>query len=539
MKSKQLRLLLSRSGSRSLFIVIAISSAISTTLIICLAVVVSRIVVGLVQGDDDVMREIVLLAALWLFRAFFQSQYEFWCTARAIKIKQDLRSEVTNSLAEISATSPSALSNLLIKGFNSLDIYLGRFLPQMVVAMITPLAVIIAIGVLDPTSAVIAILTLPLIPFFGALIGRYTSDSVSKKWATLGTLSKYFEDSLRGFITLRIFGRHKSQGTRIQEMGDRYTSETMKVLRISFLSALALELCATISVALIAVAIGLRLVDGEITFLAGLTVLLLAPEVYFPLRNAATLFHASADGTAALGEIADLRKTQRPQVSQQTYDFSKMNKLLSRQWKLELPGIAQSSLSEFSLSKGEIIFLTGESGIGKTTFAQNLLGEDFSSNLEVDGTLILDATFRNAWREVIGWIPQSPQLMMGTIAQQFHQISPNITDVEISTYLRELGLDLIELPDGLQTQIGGSGEKSDALSGGQLRKIAIARALMCKPVLIIADEPTADLDQASADRVMNALRKATLNGAMLVCITHDTAVMNPSDRRLAFERAEL
>ena len=539
MKSKQLRLLLSRSGSRSLFIVIAISSAISTTLIICLAVIVSQIVVGLVQGDYDVMREIVLLAALWLFRAFFQSQYEFWCTARAIKIKQELRSEVSNSLAEISATSPSALSNLLIKGFNSLDIYLGRFLPQMISAMITPLAVIIAIGVLDPTSAVIAILTLPLIPFFGALIGRYTSDSVSKKWATLGTLSKYFEDSLRGFITLRIFGRHKSQGTRIQEMGDRYTSETMKVLRISFLSALALELCATISVALIAVAIGLRLVDGEITFLAGLTVLLLAPEVYFPLRNAATLFHASADGTAALGEIADLRKTQRPQVSQQTYDFLKMNKLLSRQWKLELPGIAQSSLSEFSLSKGEIIFLTGESGIGKTTFSRNLLGEDFSSNLEVDGTLILDATLRNAWREVIGWIPQSPQLMMGTIAQQFHQISPNITDVEISTYLRELGLDLIELPDGLQTQIGGSGEKSDALSGGQLRKIAIARALMCKPVLIIADEPTADLDQASADLVMNALRKATLDGAMLVCITHDTAVMNPSDRRLAFERAEL
>jgi ABC-type transport system involved in cytochrome bd biosynthesis fused ATPase/permease subunit len=539
MKSKQLRLLLSRSGSRSLFIVIAISSAISTTLIICLAVIVAQIVVGLVQGDDDVMREIVLLAALWLFRAFFQSQYEFWCTARAIKIKQELRSEVSKSLAEISATSPSALSNLLIKGFNSLDIYLGRFLPQMISAVITPLAVIIAIGVLDPTSAVIAILTLPLIPFFGALIGRYTSDSVSKKWATLGTLSKYFEDSLRGFITLRIFGRHKSQGTRIQEMGDRYTSETMKVLRISFLSALALELCATISVALIAVAIGLRLVDGEITFLAGLTVLLLAPEVYFPLRNAATLFHASADGTAALGEIADLSKTQRPQVSQQTYDFSKMNKLLSRRWKLELPGIAQSSLSEFSLSKGEIIFLTGESGIGKTTFARNLLGEDFSSNLEVDGKLILDATLRNAWREVIGWIPQSPQLMTGTIAQQFHQISPNITDVEISTYLRELGLDLIELPDGLQTQVGGSGEKSDALSGGQLRKIAIARALMCKPVLIIADEPTADLDQASADLVMNALRKATLDGAMLVCITHDTAVMNPSDRRLAFERAGL
>ena len=184
MKSAQLRLLLSRGGSRSLFLVIALASLISVALIISLALLIARIVVLLVQGNSDVSSEILAVLMLWIFRAIFQSRYEYWTTLQAIKIKARLRQQVTSTLPRFTATSPAVLTNLLVKGFNSLDIYIGRFLPQLVASAVTPVAVIITIFLFDPLSAVIAIITLPLIPVFGALIGKYTAESFAKKWET-------------------------------------------------------------------------------------------------------------------------------------------------------------------------------------------------------------------------------------------------------------------------------------------------------------------------------------------------------------------
>lgn len=536
MKSRHLRLLLSKGGSRSLFLWIAIASAISTSMVIALAVLMARIIVGLVEGTGEVLPDIFIVAGLWAFRAVFQSQYEAFTLIKALQIKAALRNEVTSALPNFHATSAATLSNLLIKGFNSLDTYIGRFLPQMVLAAFTPIAVIITIAIFDITSAAIAVATLPLIPFFGALIGKFTADSVSKKWSSLGTLSKYFEDSLKGFVTLRIYGRNKSQSKRIEEMGNQYTTETMKVLRISFLSAFALELCATISVALIAVAIGLRLVDGQVTFVAGLTVLLLAPEVYFPLRSAASLFHASADGKAALGEIEELLDSAAHPVTQVARDFSNFTSISWSKWIMDIEGVEKSQLSADEISRGQVLFITGESGVGKTTFAKNLLGMAQDGEFVIDGQIALGPEITNSWQQVIGWIPQNPHFVSGSIADQFKTKSPEASDPEISELLRRVGLDVIDLPLGLKTQIGGVGEKSDAVSGGQLRKIAIARALQGNPALIVADEPSADLDEASTRIIMKELRRNVREGAALICITHDTAMIHEDDRTISIVR---
>jgi ATP-binding cassette subfamily C protein CydD len=312
MKSADLRLLLTQRSSRRLFFVSVFGAAISIFLVITHALVIARIVVGLVDSQPGVLRNIYLLAAIWVSRTIFTSTFEFWCSRQAVRIKREIRESITSEIDLIPGLSPGLLSQTLIKALNALDIYYGRFIPQVISASATPFVMIAVIWFFDHLSAYIALVTIPLIPLFGALIGKYTSDAVAAKWQTLGTLSGYFEDSLRGFVTLRLFGRTSSQHGRIKEMGDRYTSETMKVLRISFLSSFALELAATLSVALIAVTIGVRLVDSGISFLSALTVLLLAPEVYFPLRNAAALFHASADGADALEAISRMKNSINP-----------------------------------------------------------------------------------------------------------------------------------------------------------------------------------------------------------------------------------
>ena len=538
MKSSDLRLLLSRGGSRRVLIVAIVAALSWSVAIVVSALILSSLITGIINHDGSVPTLLIFLACAWGFRALFQSSFEYWCSRQAVRMKQELRSEITASLDAYSNLSASHVSTLLVKGLNSLDIYLGRFVPQMFFASITPFVVIATVLILDPLSGVIAIMTLPLIPLFGALIGKYTADSVAKKWQTLGSLSKYFEDSLRGFVTLKIFGRHKSQSERIALMGDRYTDETMKVLKISFLSALALELCATISVALIAVSIGIRLVDDHISFAHALAVLILAPEVYFPLRNAASLFHASADGTQALAELTAMKNAGIAKTEQETYDFSKLSTISWNKWSLDIPGRINSSIDSHELHSGQIHFITGESGIGKTSFAMNLLGVSDSATIFADGVQ-LTPSLQQAWFKVIGWIPQNPALATGTVRKQFTLLNSALSDMEITDLLKQCGLSLEDLPQALETIIAGSGESGSSASGGQIRKMAIARALAAKPRVIIADEPTADLDEISSNQVLEALRAYAASGAIVICISHDLSLLTASDSTSTFARGVL
>ena len=538
MKSSDLRLLLSRGGSRRVLFVAIAAALLWSAAIVVSALILSSLITDIINGERSVPTLLIYLACAWGFRATFQSTFEFWCSRQAVRIKQELRSEVTGSLDVYSNIPASHMSVLLVKGLNSLDIYLGRFVPQMFFASITPVIVITTILILDPLSGLIAIVTLPLIPIFGALIGKYTADSVAKKWQTLGSLSKYFEDSLRGFVTLKIFGRHSSQSVRIKEMGDRYTEETMKVLRISFLSALALELCATISVALIAVSIGIRLVDDQISFGHALAVLILAPEVYFPLRNAASLFHASVDGTQALAELSAIRNMAEKKVDQVQHDFSSLSELAWEKWSLNVPRRINSTIDAGQLNGGDIHFIVGESGIGKTSFAMNLLGVGKTAKVYADA-IELSPAYQESWFKVIGWIPQNPALASGTVRKQFTLVDSSLRDEVITTLLKKCGLPLSDLPQGLDTPLANASEGGSAASGGQIRKIAIARALAANPRVIIADEPTADLDQESSNQVLATLREYAANGAIVICVSHDLSLLEKGDSTSTFVRGAL
>ena len=538
MKSSDLRLLLSRGGSRRVLFVAIAAALLWSAAIVVSALILSSLITDIINGERSVPTLLIYLACAWGFRATFQSTFEFWCSRQAVRIKQELRSEVTGSLDVYSNIPASHMSVLLVKGLNSLDIYLGRFVPQMFFASITPVIVISTILILDPLSGLIAIVTLPLIPIFGALIGKYTADSVAKKWQSLGSLSKYFEDSLRGFVTLKIFGRHSSQSVRIKEMGDRYTEETMKVLRISFLSALALELCATISVALIAVSIGIRLVDDQISFGHALAVLILAPEVYFPLRNAASLFHASVDGTQALAELSAIRNMAEKKVDQVQHDFSSLSELAWEKWSLNVPRRINSTIDAGQLKGGDIHFIVGESGIGKTSFAMNLLGVGKTAKVYADA-IELSPAYQESWFKVIGWIPQNPALASGTVRKQFTLVDSSLRDEVITTLLKKCGLPLSDLPQGLDTPLANASEGGSAASGGQIRKIAIARALAAKPRVIIADEPTADLDQESSNQVLATLREYAANGAIVICVSHDLSLLEKGDSTSTFVRGAL
>ena len=538
MKSSDLRLLLSRGGSRRVLFVAIAAALLWSAAIVVSALILSSLITDIINGERSVPTLLIYLACAWGFRAIFQSTFEFWCSRQAVRIKQELRSEVTGSLDVYSNIPASHMSVLLVKGLNSLDIYLGRFVPQMFFASITPVVVIAIILILDPLSGFIAIVTLPLIPIFGALIGKYTADSVAKKWQTLGSLSKYFEDSLRGFVTLKIFGRHSSQSVRIKEMGDRYTDETMKVLKISFLSALALELCATISVALIAVSIGIRLVDDQISFGHALAVLILAPEVYFPLRNAASLFHASVDGTQALAELSAIRNMAEKKVDQVQHDFSSLSELAWEKWSLNVPRRINSTIDAGQLNGGDIHFIVGESGIGKTSFAMNLLGVGKTAKVYADA-IELSPAYQESWFKVIGWIPQNPALASGTVRKQFTLVDSSLRDEVITTLLKKCGLPLSDLPQGLDTPLANASEGGSAASGGQIRKIAIARALAANPRVIIADEPTADLDQESSNQVLATLREYAANGAIVICVSHDLSLLEKGDSTSTFVRGAL
>jgi thiol reductant ABC exporter CydD subunit len=419
-----------------------------------------------------------------------------------------------------------------VQGVDALEGYFARYLPQVVLASVVPFLVIAYVAVIDLEAALIMLFTLPLVPVFMWLIGRYTEQRTRERWDALRRLATHFLDVVRGLPTLRAFGRATDETVTLAEVSERYRQTTMGTLRVSFLSGSVLELAATLGVALVAVATGLRLVGGTLGLQAGMTVLVLAPELYLPFRRLGAEYHASADGLAVAERMFSLldgpaavrsgaRAAPSPAGAELRFEgvwFAYPSR----------PAPVLEGL-DLSLAPGETVALVGESGAGKSTVAALLLGllEPTRGRIAVGGTNLASCRLE-AWRRLIGWAPQNPTLLHASVADNIRLGNPEASERQVAEAALLAGAcDFIAaLPDGYDTIVGDGGR---ALSTGERRRIGLARVFLRDAPLVILDEPAADLDPWSLAIVSSAVRRLQ-EGRTVLLITHRHELVQHADR---------
>ena len=445
------------------------------------------------------------------------------------------------------------ITTLSTKGLDGLDSYFARYLPQLVLAVLVPIAVLARVAVADWISAVIIAVTLPLIPLFAVLVGWHTKAQTRKQWRLLATLGGHFLDVVEGLPTLKVFGRARVQEQVIAEVTEDYRAATMSTLRVAFLSALVLELSAAVATALVAVEVGLRLLYGHIGYETALLVLLLTPEAFVPLRAVGAQFHASMEGVAAAGrvfEILDTATPGEPQARRAATALRSASADLRTQYirlngvTAAYPGRHRPALDGVSLTiaPGDRIVLTGPSGAGKSTLLALLLRfiAPAAGTIELgDGGAggDLAAIDIRQWRTQIAWVPQQPYLFTGTAADNIALGQAGASRNAIGRAARLAGAaDFIEeLPAGYDTPLG---ERGLRLSAGQRQRIALARAFLRDAPLLLLDEPAAHLDPAAARLIGTAIDTA-LPDRTVILVSHGRGWAGGGGRVINLEQGKL
>ncbi|WP_339155949.1 thiol reductant ABC exporter subunit CydD [Actinomadura luteofluorescens] len=485
----------------------------------------------------DLRTPLLLLLAVVLGRTLVAWLQEVAAHRSSAAVKSQLRGRLlahalTLGPRWLSGERSGELATLATRGIDALDDYFSRYLPQLVLAVIVPVAVGARILLGDWLSAVTIAATLPLIPVFAILVGLTTRRRMDRQWRTLSLLSAHFLDVVAGLPTLKIFGRARAQADRIREITGRHRRATMSTLRIAFLSALVLEVLSTLSVALVAVSIGLRLVEGGLGLETALLVLILAPEAYLPLRQVGAQYHASVEGLTAAARIFEVLETPPPPAGTRR-DVPDTGRATLRLDGVTVtyPGRDVPALDDFSLTvhPGETVALVGPSGAGKSTVLAVLLGfvHPDSGRVLVDWDDLADLA-PDAWRERIAWVPQRPHLFAGSVAANIRLGRPDASDAEVREAARAANaLGFVDaLPSGFDTPLG---DRGAGLSAGQRQRIALARAFLRDAPLLLLDEPTSNLDTESEAAVLDAVHRLA-ESRTVILVAHRPALAAMADR---------
>ena len=525
-------------------------------LLILQAWLLAQIINSVVFGEADLNRvapwlwPLLLLFALRAGIAWASEQSAFRAAAQ---VKISLRDRLYRHIqaagpAWMAGQRSGAIAEDLSRGIESIEAYYARYLPAMSLTALIPLAILIVVLPLDWLTALIMLVTAPLIPVFMILIGSSVERLNQQLWKDLARMGAHFLDVIQGMTTLKLFNASRREAEVIARISDDYRASTMRVLRVAFLTSAVLELFSTLGIAIIAVFIGFRLYQldlpipdliapPEISFVTGFFILLLAPEFYAPLRNLGTHYHGRMEAIAAAERLVAVLDTELPPAPQQvaTLSADRLRRIrfdaVSYSYEPGRPALDHTS---FEIGAGERIALVGPSGAGKTTVASLLLGfiRPDSGRILIDDQP-LQALDLNDWRRRLAWLPQQPRLFQGSIADNIRLGLPDATlDAVRDAARRAQAAEFIDrLPRGYDTAVG---ERGAGLSGGQIQRVALARAFLRDAKLVILDEATASLDPASEALVQQAVDRLAEGRSMLV-IAHRLSTVRDADRILVID----
>ncbi|CAL9469834.1 Vitamin B12 import ATP-binding protein BtuD [Streptomyces sp. enrichment culture] len=531
------RLLRYARATRLFLLAVVLLGLVGAALVVAQAMLVAEVVVGAFQRGmavDDLTLPLILLAVVAVGRGLVSWLTELAAHRASAAVKSELRGRLLERAAALgpgwlSGQRTGSLVALATRGVDALDDYFARYLPQLGLAVVVPVAVLARIVTEDWVSAAIIVVTLPLIPVFMVLIGWATQARMDRQWKLLSRLSGHFLDVVAGLPTLKVFGRAKAQAESIRSITAQYRRATLRTLRVAFLSSFALELLSTLSVALVAVGIGMRLVHGTLDLYTGLVILILAPEAYLPLRQVGTQYHAAAEGLSAAEEVFAVLESPVREAGSEVLPEGPV--------RIELDGVtvrhegrAEPSLDRASLvvEPGETVALVGPSGVGKSTLLDVVLGFTAPDEGTVRaGGVDVAALDPERWRERVAWVPQRPYLFAGTIAENVRLARPDADDDAVRAALREAGADFVAaLPEGAGTVLG---EDGGGLSAGQRQRLALARAFLADRPVVLLDEPTAALDGETEAAVVEAVRRLAA-GRTVLLVVHRPALLAVADR---------